>query len=98
LRKKSQLLRRREKAARTRREDLTTGLLDDVLGSGVPKGSLAKPLLIALGALLSSGALHKGTFANSTGGPTTPAGGTEGGLLGDSGVYCNDFSKTDSGM
>ena len=43
------------------------GLLDDVLGSSVPKGNLAKPLLIALGALLASGALHKSTFTSSTG-------------------------------
>jgi hypothetical protein len=43
------------------------GLLDDVLGSGVPKGNLAKPLLIALGALLESGALHKDAAASSEG-------------------------------
>ena len=35
------------------------GSLDDVLGSAVPQGSLAKPLMIALGALLASGALFK---------------------------------------
>ena len=62
------------------------GLLDDVLGSSVPTGNLAKPLLIALGALLASGALHKGTFASSTGGPPTPAGGTGGVLEGLGGL------------
>jgi hypothetical protein len=35
------------------------GTLDDVLGSAVPQGSVAKPLIIALGALLASGALFK---------------------------------------
>ena len=59
------------------------GLLDDVLGSSVPKGNLPKPLLIALGALLASGALHKGAAAISEGvPPATPPGVTEGGLLG----------------
>jgi len=43
------------------------GPLDDVLGSSVPKGNLAKPLLIALGDLLESGALHKDAAASSEG-------------------------------
>jgi len=73
------------------------GLLDDVLGSSVPKGNLAKPLLIALGALLASGALHKGAFANSTGGPTTPTGGTEGGLLGGLGGLLQRFQQNGLG-
>ena len=61
------------------REDLTTGLLDDV---SVPKGNLAKPLLIALGALLASGILHKGALADSTGAPAMPLDRTEGAVLG----------------
>ena len=39
------------------------GSLDDVLGSAVPKGNLAKPLIIALGALLASGAYSKTQIA-----------------------------------
>lgn len=44
------------------------GLLDDAVGSAVPGGNVAKPLLIALGALLASGALFK-----SGQGPVAPA-------------------------
>jgi uncharacterized protein YidB (DUF937 family) len=73
------------------------GLLDDVLGSSVPKGNLAKPLLIALGALLASGALHKGALASSTGGPATPPGGTEGGLLGGLGGLLQRFQQNGHG-
>jgi len=52
------------------------GPLDDVLGSSVPKGNLAKPLLIPLGALLASGALHKGAAASlEVVPPATPPGG-----------------------
>jgi len=39
------------------------GMLDDILGSAVPQGGLAKPLSLALLALLASGALHKGSAA-----------------------------------
>jgi uncharacterized protein YidB (DUF937 family) len=46
------------------------GTLDDVLGSAVPQGSVAKPLIIALGALLASGALFK--HANSGAQPSKP--------------------------
>ena len=35
------------------------GMLDDIVGSAVPKGNFAKPLMIALMALLASGALHR---------------------------------------
>ena len=44
------------------------GFLDDAVGSAVPGGNVAKPLLIALGALLASGALFK-----SSQGPAAPA-------------------------
>jgi uncharacterized protein YidB (DUF937 family) len=46
------------------------GTLDDVFGSAVPKGNMAKPLIIALGALLASGALFKN--ANSGAAPSSP--------------------------
>jgi uncharacterized protein YidB (DUF937 family) len=62
----------------------TMGMLDDVLGSSVPKGSLAKPLMIAFSALLASGALHK-QFASSAPSaphePSTSAASGDGGLL-----------------
>lgn len=64
------------------------GMLEDVLGSALPKGSIAKPLMIALAALLASGALTRGSSGASApagqGGPSA-SGGTEsgdgGGLL-----------------
>jgi uncharacterized protein YidB (DUF937 family) len=37
------------------------GMLDDILGSAVPQGGLAKPLTLSLLALLASGALSKGS-------------------------------------
>ncbi|MGA9516145.1 MAG: YidB family protein [Pseudolabrys sp.] len=43
------------------------GTLDDVLGSAVPQGSVAKPLIIALGALLASG------FKNANSGAASPS-------------------------
>ena len=53
------------------------GLLDDVLGSAVPGGNAAKPLVIALGALLASGALFKRSETAAPG----LAEGASGGLL-----------------
>jgi len=44
------------------------GLLDDVLGSAVPGGNLAKPLLIGLAALLGARAVGGG-LGNLLGGP-----------------------------
>ena len=69
------------------------GLLDDVRGSAVPGGNLAKPLMIAATALLAAHATGGGGLGNLLGGgatasPTTPnppAPGSaqpQGGLLG----------------
>lgn len=62
------------------------GTLDDVLGSAVPKGSLAKPLIIALGALLASGALFKnansGARSSSSPAPSPSSPDLQGGLGG----------------
>lgn len=70
------------------------GMLDDVLGSSVPKGNYTKPLLIALGALLASGALHKGLAGSSTASqPATPSGGAQGGLLGGLGGCLSGSSR-----
>jgi len=50
------------------------GMLDDVLGSSLPKGSLAKPLMIALAALLASGALTRGISGSGSSTSNAPAG------------------------
>ena len=52
------------------------GMLEDVLGSSLPKGGLAKPLMIAFAALLASGVLTKGFGSGSStsaapGGPSS---------------------------
>ena len=46
------------------------GLLDDMLGKAVPGGKISKPLILALLALLASGAL---TRKGATSAPTAPA-------------------------
>src|SRR5262245_61047455 len=71
------------------------GMLDDVVGSAVPRGSLAKPLILALLALLASGALHRqGAPAGSAPGkPATPANDADGGLLGGLGGLINRFQQ-----
>ena len=57
--------------------------LEDLIRSSAPGGSIGKPLLLALLALLASGALFRGgsTPAPSTGSPPTSDEGA-GGLLG----------------
>jgi uncharacterized protein YidB (DUF937 family) len=68
------------------------GLLDDVLGSAVPGGNLAKPLMVGLAALLGARAVGSG-LGNLLGGteasapippdaPSPPRGGLLGGLSG----------------
>ena len=57
-------------------------VLEDVIRSSVPGGNIGKPLMIALGALLASGALFRGGAQQSaTTGPQSPSVGTAGGLL-----------------
>jgi uncharacterized protein YidB (DUF937 family) len=69
------------------------GLLDNILGSAVPQGSLAKPLMIALAALLGARATGSGGLTNLFGGGSSstatqpqaqaqPQGGLFGGLGG----------------
>ncbi len=57
------------------------GMLDDILHSSVPRGDLARPLMMALMALLASGALHKGSAPGTTA-PGRPNGGLMAGLGG----------------
>jgi uncharacterized protein YidB (DUF937 family) len=76
------------------------GSLDDVLGSAVPQGSLAKPLMIALGALLASGALFKnanpGTPPAGSSMPLSPQqGGND--VLGGLGGLLNQFQQSGLG-
>lgn len=81
------------------------GFLDDAVGSAVPGGNVGKPLLIALGALLASGALFK-----SSRGPVAPANPQQqsasppqeevehgGGLLGGLGGLLDRFQKGGQG-
>ena len=76
-------------------EEQTMGFLDDA----VPQGSVAKPLMIALGALLASGALFK--HANSGAQPssptTTPASDQGGDLAGGLGGLLNQFQQSGLG-
>lgn len=61
---------------------------DDMIRSAAPGGNIGKPLMLALGALLASGVLFRGSGAGQTPGmPTQPAsdegaGGVLGGLGG----------------
>ena len=73
------------------------GSLDDVLGSAVPQGSLAKPLIIALGALLASGALFKNANTGTTpaSSPSSPQQGGE--VLGGLGGLLNQFQQSGLG-
>jgi uncharacterized protein YidB (DUF937 family) len=73
--------------------------LNDVLDSAVPQGSLAKPLLVALGALLASGALFKnantGAASPSSAAPSSPAQGND--VLGGLGGLLNQFQQSGLG-
>jgi len=74
--------------------------LDDVLGSAVPQGSLAKPLMIALGALLASGALFKNASPGATPpGSSIPSSPQQGGndVLGGLGGLLNQFQQSGLG-
>jgi uncharacterized protein YidB (DUF937 family) len=86
------------------------GLLDDVLGSAVPGGNLAKPLMIGLAALLGARAMGSG-LGNILGGagtspqtpptapPTGPAAASQpqGGLLGGLGGLLQSFQQNGHG-
>jgi uncharacterized protein YidB (DUF937 family) len=73
-------------------------MLEDVIGSAVPKGNLAKPLAIAAVALLASGALTRGSApASSTTAPTNPPDGPDTGMLGGLGGLLGQFQKNGLG-
>jgi len=75
------------------------GSLDDVLGSAVPQGSLAKPLMIALGALLASGVLFKNANPATTppGSPKPSSPQPGGDVLGGLGGLLNQFQQSGLG-
>ena len=86
------------------------GLLDDVLGSAVPGGNVAKPLMIGLAALLGAkavggglGSLLGGTGASPrtppAAAPTAPAaaGQPQGGLLGGLSGLLQSFQQSGHG-
>src|SRR5215471_4473855 len=76
-------------------EEQTMGFLDDA----VPQGSVAKPLMIALGALLASGALFKQTSsgAQPSSPTTTPASDQGDDLAGGLGGLFNQFQQSGLG-
>jgi uncharacterized protein YidB (DUF937 family) len=68
--------------------------LDETIRSAVPGGNIGKPLMIALGALLASGALFRATGAGST--SSAPQSGSSegaGGLLGGLGGLLDKLQK-----
>ena len=71
------------------------GFLDNVLNKSVPQGSSpAKPLLMALGALLASGALTRKPSAPDTNSAPEPG---AGGLLGGLGGLLEKFQQSGHG-
>src|SRR6516164_3067997 len=81
------------KIATTSQKEKTMAGLEDMFRSAAPGGSIAKPLMLALLALLASGALFRGggtSAATTTGSqPTSDEG--AGGLLGGFGDVANSW-------
>jgi uncharacterized protein YidB (DUF937 family) len=82
------------------------GLLDDVLGSAVPGGNVAKPLMIGLAALLGARAIGGGLgglLGETAASPQTPRAGqpavgqSQGGLLGGLGGLLQSFQQSGHG-
>lgn len=77
------------------------GFLDDAIGSAVPGGKVGKPLMLALLALLASGALFRGGGSEAVPSPRSapsqdPAD-EGGGLLGGLGGLLERFQRTGQG-
>ncbi len=68
------------------------GLLDDVMGSALPGGGLAKPVVIALGALLLQQMFKPGESTAHGQAPASTSSG--GGLLGGLGGLLEKFKQT----
>ena len=76
------------------------GLLDDMLGSALPQGGISKPLMLALLALLGSGALFGGRDSEAA--PAKPGGSRPptdegGGLLEGLGGLLDRFRQSGQG-
>jgi uncharacterized protein YidB (DUF937 family) len=69
--------------------------LNDMIRSAFPGGSVAKPLMLALGALLASGVLTKGSAGQAAGAGSQPATdtGDAGGVLGGLGGLLNKLEQ-----
>jgi uncharacterized protein YidB (DUF937 family) len=69
--------------------------LNDVIRSAFPGGNVAKPLLLALGALLASGVLTKGSAGQTASAGSQPTTDTSdaGGLLGGLGGLLNKLEQ-----
>lgn len=69
--------------------------LDDMIRSSAPGGNIGKPLMIALGALLASGVLFRGSGAQQSANapPQTGSGEGAGGLLAGLGGLLNKLQQ-----
>src|SRR6516165_2462502 len=78
----------------TNRRKVMAGL-NDVIRSAFPGGNVAKPLMLALGALLASGVLTKGSAGQTASAGSQPATDTKdaGGLLGGLGGLLNKLQQ-----
>jgi uncharacterized protein YidB (DUF937 family) len=84
------------------KQEVHVGLLDDALGKAVPGGSISKPLMIALGALLvgkmmSGGSSDEKSEPTLVPKPDANAGSTDGGLLGGIGGLVEKLQKAGQG-
>ena len=74
------------------------GFLDNVVNKSVPQGSsVAKPLMMAFGALLASGALTRKQASTSAPGTSAAADPQAGGLLGGLGGLLEKFQQSGQG-
>jgi uncharacterized protein YidB (DUF937 family) len=74
------------------------GFLDNVVNKSVPQGSsIAKPLMLAFGALLASGALTRKQAPTSAPGTSAAADPQAGGLLGGLGGLLEKFQQSGQG-
>src|ERR1700730_12962005 len=75
------------------------GFLDNVLGSAVPGGNYSKPLMIALMALLASGALTRRSTSETPNPDSSapPVGGSDGGILGGLSGLLDRFRQSGHG-
>ena len=76
------------------------GLFDNAVNDAVPGGNLAKPIMIALGALLRKKMMtHDPAPEPQAASPSAPSlpGGSDGGLMGGLGDLLNKFQKAGHG-